>query len=79
MEKITLSNGKTESFIVTENDTYKFYLCETNAEAAELNATLVGLGNQSAVDFSRSLGWFVRVRKQPKGAGLYRESCEYCG
>ena len=65
MERIVLNNGKTESFIVTENDTYKFYLCETNAEAAELNSTLVGIGNQSCVDFSCSLGWFVRVHKQP--------------
>lgn len=63
MERITLLNGKTEAFIVTENDSYKFYLCETNAEAAELNATLISIGNQSTVDFSSSLGWFVRVKK----------------
>ena len=63
MEHITLSDGRKVAFITTENDTYKFYLCENNAEASELNATLVGLGNQCSVDFSQSLGWFVRVRK----------------
>lgn len=63
METITLSSGKAVPFIVTENDAYKFYLCETCAEASELNATLVGLGNPASVDFSQSLGWFVRVKK----------------
>jgi hypothetical protein len=63
MEHITLSDGRKVAFVTTENDTYKFYLCETCAEASDLNTTLVGLGNQCAVDFSQSLGWFVRVRK----------------
>ena len=63
MEEITLTDGRKVAFITQENDTYKFYLCETNAEASALNATLVGLGNQSTVDFSAAWGWFVRVRK----------------
>jgi hypothetical protein len=63
MKQITLSNGRVESFIVEENDTYYFWLCENNSEACELNATLLGLGHQSCVDFSCVLGWFVRDRK----------------
>lgn len=63
MEKITLNNGLTINFVTTENDIYKFYLCETDAEAFDLNATLALLGNHCSVDFTQSLGWFVRLRK----------------
>jgi len=59
MEKVTLKNGKVGAFIVTSNDTYKFYLCENNSDAEDLKDTLSG----SELGFSRSLGWFVRVKK----------------
>lgn len=63
MEKITLSDGTVATVITEENDVYKFYICETNAEAAEVCHALVLLGNQAAVDFNSHWGWFVRVKK----------------
>lgn len=62
MEKIRLSNGKWESFITTQNETWKFYLCDTYDQAKELKLTLSELGNHCEIG-DNSHGWFVRVKK----------------
>jgi hypothetical protein len=62
MEKIKLSNGVEKSFITAENDTWKFFYCDTYEEASELSLTLTEIGNHCEVD-DNSHGWFVRVKK----------------
>lgn len=62
MEKITLSNGRVASFITSENDTWKFFLCETYEEAKSLKIALTENGNYCEID-DNSHGWFVRVKK----------------
>lgn len=62
MEKITLSNGVIKSYITNENDSYKFYLCDTYNDAVSLKITLTEIGNNCEVG-DNSRGWFVRVKK----------------
>lgn len=63
MEKIQLTNGTEVSFPTAENDSWKFYYCDTYEEAQELRRTLTERGKYCEIDDNR-LGWFVRVRKQ---------------
>ncbi len=60
--KIILSNGRAESFITSENETYKFYRCETYNNAIELSITLTEIGNHCEIGEDNH-GWFVRVKK----------------
>ena len=62
MEKVTLSNGRIESFPTSENDYWKFFLCETYGEAVDLQTTMTEIGNHCEIGDSRH-GWFVRVKK----------------
>lgn len=62
MEKIQLSDGRVKSFITSENDSWKFYLCDTYEEAQSLHMTLTEIGNHCEID-DNSRGWFVRVKK----------------
>ena len=60
--KIKLTNGKEKSFPTSENDSYKFYRCETYWEANELQLTLQDIGNVCHIS-EDSRGWHVRVNK----------------
>lgn len=62
MERITLHNGKTKQFEVSENEDFKFYFCETRDDAVTLSITLTDLGNVCLVDKGAS-SWYVRVWK----------------
>lgn len=62
MENITLHNGTEKRFEVSaENDTYKFYRCETYNDAVSLQMTLTDIGNVCSLG-EDSRGWFVRVK-----------------
>lgn len=62
MEHITLHNGETKQFEVSENEDFKFYFCETRDDAVTLSITLTDLGNVCLVDKGASC-WHVRVWK----------------
>ena len=62
MEKIRLSNGKFESFITSQNETWKYYLCDSYEQAKELKITLSELGNICEIHENR-YGWYLRVKK----------------
>lgn len=62
MERITLHNGKTKQFEVSEKEDFKFYFCETRDDAVTLLITLTDLGNVCLVDKGAN-SWYVRVWK----------------
>lgn len=61
MEKVTLSNGRIESFLTSQNDYWKFFLCETYQQAVSLKNTLTEIGKYCEIGDSRH-GWFVREK-----------------
>ncbi len=63
MEKVKLPNGGVINCIVSENETYKFYECGVHSDAADVKKALVAMGNECAIDFNSTAGWYVRVRK----------------
>lgn len=61
-ELVRLHDGVNKVFITKENDTWKFFLCETYGEAKSLKIALTEIGNHCEID-ENNYGWFVRVKK----------------
>lgn len=62
MTTIKLNDGRVGRFITTENDYYKFFLCDTYNEAVSLIKTLTDRGDSCFIG-ENSRGWYVGVKK----------------
>lgn len=59
---VRLRDGVNKVFFTEENDTWKFFMCETYEEAKSLKITLTEIGKYCEIDDNRR-GWYVRMKK----------------